>query len=182
MSKRYFTSETHFYHRKILQYCPDSRPFDSIEQMNEGLVERWNETVGVQDDIYHLGDFSFGTREQTEQILSRLKGNIHLIRGNHDRAFDSSVLRNYLASIQDYKEFPTKKFGIALIMFHFRILDWNKKHYGSWHLFGHAHGNSGHHETLATDRCMDVGIDTRADCSPWSWDEIKEKLDNNELT
>jgi calcineurin-like phosphoesterase family protein len=53
----FFTGCTHFGHANIIKLA--QRPFASIEEMNEVLVERWNSTVGSDDTVYHLGDFSW---------------------------------------------------------------------------------------------------------------------------
>ena len=58
--------------------------------MNEELISQWNTIVGDNDEVYHLGDFSLGSPKVTEEVLDRLKGRIHLIKGNHEK----SVLRN----------------------------------------------------------------------------------------
>lgn len=56
--KVFFTSDTHFGHKAIIGFC--DRPFSSVEEMTEVLVENWNSVVGPTDTIYHLGDFAFG--------------------------------------------------------------------------------------------------------------------------
>jgi Calcineurin-like phosphoesterase len=86
MSTVWFTSDTHFFHKRILEFT--DRPCDSVEEMNEALVRNWNKHVAKGDRVYHLGDFSFGTRSQTEEMIGRLRGQIHLIRGNHDDVLD----------------------------------------------------------------------------------------------
>ena len=53
----YFTADTHFGHKSILRLC--ERPFASLQAMDEALVARWNERVGPDDLVYHLGDFCF---------------------------------------------------------------------------------------------------------------------------
>jgi len=58
----WFTSDTHFNHRNIIGYA--QRPFESVEEMNEVMIERWNASVRGEDTIYHLGDFSFGGGRQ----------------------------------------------------------------------------------------------------------------------
>lgn len=79
----YFTSDTHFSHGNILRYS--KRPFVTIQEMGETLIQRWNSVVHANDTVYHIGDFVFGNYKQWESILKRLKGNIILIQGNHDR-------------------------------------------------------------------------------------------------
>lgn len=87
----YFTSDTHFGHEKIIEYC--QRPFRSLYQMDEVMVERWNETVQPGDLVYHLGDFAFGSVEKVENYRNRLNGRIILIQGNHDRIGKETLRR-----------------------------------------------------------------------------------------
>jgi calcineurin-like phosphoesterase family protein len=77
----YLTSDNHFYHQNIIRYC--NRPFQSVEEMNEVMIAKWNETVMPSDTIYHLGDFSMAFRS-VELFTKRLNGNKILIAGNHD--------------------------------------------------------------------------------------------------
>jgi calcineurin-like phosphoesterase family protein len=83
MNNVWFISDTHFGHRKIIQYEHDARPFDSIEEHDETLIENWNKYVKKNDTIWHLGDVGFGA-EHLDRILSRLNGNKRLVMGNHD--------------------------------------------------------------------------------------------------
>ncbi len=53
----YFTSDTHFGHKNIIQTC--NRPFASVDEMDEAMVARWNQRVGPDDTVFHLGDFCF---------------------------------------------------------------------------------------------------------------------------
>ena len=175
MSDSWFTSDHHFFHKKIIKYCARSRPFDTIEEMNEGLIERWNERVKPGDDVYHLGDFSFGTHEKTAAILSRLKGNIHLILGNHDRAFQSGLIHS-LTEVTTYKELPTKKFGVPIVLCHFPIESWHRRDYQSIHVHGHLHSTSGHHPCTQMANRLDVGVDAHPECAPWSSVAIKKAL------
>ena len=55
----WFTSDTHFGHKNILKFC--KRPWDTVEEMVEGLIQNWNRVVGKDDLIFHLGDFAFAT-------------------------------------------------------------------------------------------------------------------------
>lgn len=171
----FFTSDTHFWHKKIIEFCPVTRPFSTVEDMNERIIEAWNDRVKVNDIVYHLGDVSFGKTEQTKEILDRLNGNIFLIRGNHDHQFDSQTLRSRMVWIGDRKQIKIDSYNI--ILDHFPIEAWDRKDYGLIHLHGHMHsGYSSHNKLQDIPRRMDVGIDSRLDQSPWSWEEIKLKL------
>jgi calcineurin-like phosphoesterase family protein len=83
----FYTSDHHFGHKNIIEYC--SRPFRDVlgnpdtHYMNAVLIEKWNSVVSSTDTVYHLGDFTMCNNPQ--KYLSYLNGEIHLIRGNHDR-------------------------------------------------------------------------------------------------
>lgn len=79
----YFTSDTHFSHNKDFIY--ESRGFDSIEEHDAAIIERWNNVVKPNDIVYHLGDAMLGADHQYGlDCLAQLNGTIHMIRGNHD--------------------------------------------------------------------------------------------------
>jgi calcineurin-like phosphoesterase family protein len=81
------TADHHFGHENVIAY--DSRPFNSIDEMNKTLIERWNEVVKPDDYVYHLGDFALCSRAQEEAIFKALNGHKVIIRGNHDRGPDA---------------------------------------------------------------------------------------------
>lgn len=89
---RFFTSDTHFYHRNILHLC--KRPFSSLDEMHDEITQRWNSVVGPDDEVFHLGDFcygAFGSKVKTRLAgvaRSRLNGKITLVSGNHDKGLD----------------------------------------------------------------------------------------------
>jgi len=67
----FFTSDTHFGHGGALGLY--RRPFASVPAMNEAMIERWNETVGPQDEIWHLGDFAI---RQPAAVAAELLGRL----------------------------------------------------------------------------------------------------------
>jgi calcineurin-like phosphoesterase family protein len=81
-------SDTHFNHKNILNFKDDNgnpvRSFSSVEEMNETMIERWNEYVKPGDKIYHLGDVFFGHMKWVDNNWTRLKGRKRLVVGNHD--------------------------------------------------------------------------------------------------
>jgi calcineurin-like phosphoesterase family protein len=86
----WFISDTHFQHQNILTFTNDKgeriRPkFEYSHEMDEYMIQKWNETVQPGDKIYHLGDFSFGNALIAERIIKRLHGKKRLVVGNHDK-------------------------------------------------------------------------------------------------
>jgi calcineurin-like phosphoesterase family protein len=79
---KWFISDTHFSHTNIIRYT--GRPFQSVNEMDERLIENWNALVEPQDMVFFLGDFGLGTTEFLTSLCARLHGNKICIRGNHD--------------------------------------------------------------------------------------------------
>lgn len=150
----YLTSDLHFFHKNILQWSPDKRPWDTVEEMNEGLIEVWNSTIKPNDTIYHLGDFSFANPSKTEGILEQLSGQKVFIKGNHEYRKNIKMMEQY-GDIFDYKEI--KYDGDLFCLFHYPIMNWKNRHHGAYHFFGHVHGGFNH---LSLGRALDVGWDS----------------------
>ena len=60
------------------------RPFSSVEEMNEAMVDNWNSVVQRGDKVYHLGDVFFGPKPEFQSLWPRLNGRKRLVVGNHD--------------------------------------------------------------------------------------------------
>lgn len=84
MSDTFLWSDPHFGHQNIIRYC--ERPFSSVEEMNEELVQRYNERVKPEDRVIIAGDFSM-REEMVPLYLPRLNGKKELVWGNHDLVF-----------------------------------------------------------------------------------------------
>lgn len=82
MNRVFIISDTHFGHKKIIDFEGKSRPFATIEEHDAELVRRWNAVVGKKDTVWHLGDVLFGAN--SFPILSQLNGVKKLVMGNHD--------------------------------------------------------------------------------------------------
>jgi calcineurin-like phosphoesterase family protein len=142
----FFTSDTHFGDHRVLNIRP--RPFDSLEDMNEAMIARWNARVGVDDDVWHLGDFASGAKV-AEGILPRLNGRKHLVTGNNDSA---AVLALDWSTVQAYAEIYVS--GVMLVLCHYPFRTWNGVHRGAVNLHGHSHGR-----LKPLRRQFDVGVD-----------------------
>lgn len=83
----YICADLHLGHEKIIDYC--QRPFNSIQEMNETLINNWNNTVTDKDIVLFLGDMAFGNKETIKPLVSQLKGQIYMIKGNHCKHFST---------------------------------------------------------------------------------------------
>lgn len=80
----WFTSDWHLGHRNIITYS--NRPFQSVDQMNEELIDKHNALVKPGDLVIDVGDFSMNERI-VESAIKRLHGRRTLVCGDHDRCF-----------------------------------------------------------------------------------------------
>ena len=138
-AENYYIADTHFGHAKIIELC--SRPFENVEEMDTRLIENWNKTVTDEDTVYILGDFAFKNSSKKEvcKILDVLKGEKHLIIGNHDA--------NWLNKMG--KEDLEKYFQTTPL--HMTVINHNSKTIGLCHypivafpgilIHGHLHNN-----------------------------------------
>ena len=94
----------------------DNRDFESVEQMNEVMIEKWNKKVHARDEVVILGDLSLGNGKETNEILCRLKGRLCLIRGNHDERYlrDKDFDVSRFEWVKDYTEIHDNKRKIVL--------------------------------------------------------------------
>lgn len=157
---KYYTSDLHFGHSNIIKY--ENRPFDSVDEMDEYLIYKWNNKVKKGDEVYIIGDFGFCNGERANQLLDRLNGMKYLIKGNHDSMFlnDKNFDKTKFVWIKDYA--TVKDNGTVICLFHYPIAVWDRQHHGSLHFYGHVHSNTdGHHPLLFElgENAFNVGCD-----------------------
>lgn len=172
----FFTSDTHFGHTNIIEYC--DRPWRGSMEMDEGLIERWNDTVRPEDRVFHMGDFALGLQpDQILGILRRLNGSKFIIPGNHDERtiarrpsffIGPGLFENIYLGMREQKVN-----GQRIIMCHFSMKVWNKSHHGAWHLYGHSHGGL---KDDPNSLSMDVGVDAVPGYRPISFDEVAARM------
>lgn len=98
----FIIADTHFAHPNVLEYEPN-RKIVLGDHPDEKMVELWNQTVGKDDIVLHLGDFAFKS-EAVRTWAQKLNGIKYLLRGNHDKS-KQTYLDNGFAGVID---FPTK--------------------------------------------------------------------------
>ncbi len=182
---RFFTADLHLGHRNIARYEPEraraagvdplaaSADDQTQQRLDDFLIDRWNEVVDPDDDVWLLGDAVMGPLDRTIDLLARLSGRIVLVPGNHDRVWAGDRRRDewwdrYLAAgIAEIVDGTTElelADGTIVDVDHFpyrgdsgptdRYLDWRPVDRGRVLLHGHVHS------TWRTNgRMINVGID-----------------------
>jgi calcineurin-like phosphoesterase family protein len=95
----FFASDHHFHHKNILTFKRDDntplREFDSIDHMNEHIVNCHNSVVRPGDKVYFLGDISMSRNARGLEILARMNGEKVLVKGNHDLCTPKQYLEHF---------------------------------------------------------------------------------------
>ena len=150
-----FTSDLHFGHKFVADY----RGYDNIDDHDYAIIDQWNKIAELNSVIYILGDVSFRKSETTSKILRMLKGELRLVRGNHDKRLSAENLATF-TTVDDIVEIDVVNDDgdkQRITMCHYQMLAWNRSHYGAWQLFGHSHGSA---EKLYGKQ-LDVGVDAQ---------------------
>lgn len=176
----YFISDLHLGHKNCIRF--DKRPFETVEEMDETIIKNINKTVKKNDYLYILGDFTMlsGQDKKVAEYLDSINcKNLILIIGNHDRAIKVPKIRSKFIEVTDYKRINTN--GNTLILSHYPIAVWDRKHNGSYHFYGHVHTNLDEngevvHKMLNTDefaKAFNVGcMMPYMDYTPRTFSEI----------
>jgi calcineurin-like phosphoesterase family protein len=154
----FITADHHFGHENIIEFC--NRPFETIEEMDNVLIDNWNEIISPDNTVYHLGDFTLGGFDIARNYFKRLNGKIQMLANHwhHDKRW---LPQNYFGSLAlEYPDFA-KDIGhvniispmvvlelegmgnegrpLAVTLCHYPLAVWDRKHYGAWCICGHTH-------------------------------------------
>ena len=169
---RYFTSDLHFNHKKILEFCPNRPP--TLDAMHKEIIAEWNSKVTDEDTVYILGDFSFGNSGETKDMVKQLRGRKVLVMGNHDRRSEQWYLaagfmvvsKSLLIKIDEFvvqlSHYPFKLSWLQYLYYkivdpgYTRYQDRKIKNEAQNLLHGHCHGK---YHTIK-GRGIDVGWDS----------------------
>lgn len=195
---RWFTSDWHFGHVRIMEFCPQRYDYlgipigASLEEMNEAIVNKLNQFIQPDDEVWVLGDVAMGKRDVSMTYVSQINGYKHLVMGNHDACHrihtgnkkdkQGQWMRRYLdygfETIQNTAYMDIN--GIAFAMSHFpyygdhteenRYDEYRPADLGLPLVHGHVHDL---YQTL--DKMFNVGIDAH-DGVPVSESQILEWL------
>lgn len=176
----HLTSDTHFGHNKIIQYC--ERPFNDVHEMNKTIINSINEVVGEDDTLYFLGDFCHHRSSPIEYRKYINCKNVHIILGNHD--FLDKIEKNLYSFLDD--GFLSVNFvkeilycNQKIFLSHYPHRSWPSSHKGSYHCYGHVHSKLDHEDRNSTRLTLDVGVDNCVNYNkpfgqPFSFKEIQQ--------
>lgn len=179
----FVTSDLHFNHDR--EFVWKARGYNSVEEMNEDIIENFNSVVGEDDDVYILGDLCLGggspvTLAKNKNLIESLNGRLHIIRGNHDtnsRVTMYALCKNVVdevkwADMLNYK-------GYHFYLSHFPTLTGNLEKESlkqcTCNLFGHTHQTTNFY--LDMPYLYHVGVDSH-NCYPVNLDDIIQEMNN----
>jgi calcineurin-like phosphoesterase family protein len=166
MGEVWFTSDLHLQHSNIIALEKDTRPFSSIEEHDEALINNYNSVVRNRDTVWILGDVFFG--KDGFGKASRLKGIKNLILGNHD---SYSAERYFPCFNKIYGSFKFKK---LFMLTHFPLAhDYLDRFRVNLH--GHIHRRDYKYPCDNGILYYNVGVDHN-DLMPVAFNVIREKF------
>jgi calcineurin-like phosphoesterase family protein len=177
--KVWFASDHHFGH----EFLRKLRNFENTEEHDQAIIEAHNKVVKNGDDVYLLGDLLFKSKRHLSHYLEQLNGNLHLIRGNHDKIGLEGNVKG-LSWVKDYHEI--KVFNvlsesyksdpqITIVLSHYPMLAWHKNSRGSIQLHGHTHlslRDSVNYAEPLRGKTMDVCVCPENNWEPWELRDI----------
>lgn len=172
MGKKFFTADHHFGNENITGYVGRmgagwEREFESAGEMDAYMIDCWLNTVGPEDEVYYMGDFTLLSGKRALKYLDRLTGKIKFIPGGHDLRWlkDLGIKKGETGNlprpfhkhevlpmlwwdtfhdpdwmIKDRTPVPSQQ---KIILCHYPMFAWERSHKGTWHLHGHSHGGLG---------------------------------------
>ena len=180
----FFTSDLHLGHQRILDEC---RPqFKTTDEMDEYLINKWNETVTDDDDVYILGDLSYRSKHSVESYLSQMSGKKHLIIGNHDYQWMKAItdLEQYFVQVENMCLINHGKSLLTLC--HYPMLEWNRSRYAndsatstSWLIHGHIHNSTTLEAYRFIRRHLPCALNAGVDINNYVPVTFEQLIDNN---
>lgn len=186
----WFSSDFHYHHKNICSGTSKwgdesrTRPFETLEDMDNTIVEHINEKVKQDDWLIGLGDFAFGGIEYIPEFRRRINcKNIVWIIGNHDHNIENNRdnVMSLFYKVYHYCELEVirNEHKQKFVLCHYPIASWNGLRKGVIHLHGHVHFPE--NLRVGPGKMMDVGIDGHPEFRPYSYDEVMSFMNKNPL-
>jgi calcineurin-like phosphoesterase family protein len=167
MNKTFLISDMHFGHKNIMLY--ENRPFATVEEMDNAMIQNWNLAVGKDDAVFVLGDVSFYNKDNTARIIKSLHGIKTLIVGNHDDSHSAAWWCE--AGFEEVYRYP-------IIFEDFYILSHAPLYLSRNMPYANIHGHI-HHLKYADKQFFNVSVEC-INYTPIAFEEIKISLSKSE--
>ncbi|MBB4377236.1 metallophosphoesterase [Bradyrhizobium sp. SBR1B] len=146
----FLTADSHFFHGSMLKFCPDTRPYANVAEMNNAMASAWRKVVKPTDEVIVVGDFSHRAEPKAlRKLFDSLPGRKHLIIGNHD---GPDTLALPWESVRDVACVTID--NTYCVLAHYPWRSWPRMKRGALMLFGHHHGRM-----PGNQQSCDVGVD-----------------------
>ncbi|MDA9411881.1 metallophosphoesterase [Bradyrhizobium sp. CCBAU 45384] len=163
----FLTADCHFFHGAMLKFCPDTRPYANISEMNDAMASAWRKVVKPNDEVIVVGDFAHRADDPKElkRLFDSLPGEKHLIVGNHDGP-DTLALPWKTINQMAFLSIDSQR----VVLCHYALRSWPGIRRGAWMLYGHHHGR-----LPGNSQSMDIGVDVMG-LAPVRLNQIKQRL------
>ena len=122
MPNTWFSADFHLGHANIIRYC--NRPFATVEEMDQAIVERLNVSVKRDDVLYFLGDFCMGGQQKIFAYRQRIHcKKIFAVPGNHDK--QACKLKEEFSWLDNLAEVSIH--GQSIVLCHYALRVWNRR-------------------------------------------------------
>lgn len=171
----YLSSDLHLGHDR--EFIWKVRGFNSVEEMNETIIEHFNSIIAPSDDLYILGDLMLGNNEVGMNCLRRINGRLHIVWGNHDTDKRKELYRTLPSFVEDGPALTLRYNKYNFFMCHYPALTGNLEKESlkqmTLCLYGHTHQTTNFYE----DRpyMYHCGVDSH-DCYPIFLDDIIDEM------
>lgn len=159
--RKFLIADLHLGHKKVIGFESEARPFATIEEHDEAIVERWNSVITKRDVVWVLGDVLFGLH--SFDTLARMKGMKKLVMGNHDQYPAAKYLEHFSSIYGVVRE-------SGVILSHVPVHpDQLRKRYAA-NIHGHLHS-----KTLDDPRYYNVSAEQN-NLTPILFDKVLDNL------
>ena len=167
----FLVSDTHFGHAGVCRFLREDgsklRPWSDPAEMDEAMIQAWNDRVRPEDKVYHLGDVVMNRRALP--TLARLNGDKVLIRGNHD-IFEDDEYRKYFRSLRGYHVVN------GMILSHIPVHEESLGRFGV-NIHGHLHANRVMKDGKIDPRYHNVSVEQLPDFAPILLEDVVRRIE-----
>jgi len=167
-NKIFFIADTHFGDSNIIRY--ENRPFNSVAEMDSGIIKNWNSTVSENDKVFLLGDLSAYGKEKTAEICRSLNGEKYLVMGNHD---NENELYYYDCGFSGVSRYPVIYKNFWILSHEPMYINTNMPYAN---IFGHVHANPVYSDFSPQSFCVSA---ERINYTPIEFSEIKKCISDS---